>query len=82
MTLSFSGLKDGDEAESLELSNLDDFGDSEEDDVQPETVEYYNEYSFKEGNQHFRGSRRRGLVVTVNTLMQNHRRLQEWICPS
>ena len=57
--MSFSGLKDGDEAESLKLSNLDDFGDSEEDDVQPETVDDYNEYSSKEGNQHFRGSRRR-----------------------
>ena len=42
MTLSFLGLKDGDEDESLKLSSLDDFGYSEEDDVQPETVDDYN----------------------------------------
>ena len=59
LTLCFSGLKDGDEAESLKLSNLDDSGDSEEDNVQPEIVDDYKEYSSKEGKQHFRGSKRR-----------------------
>ena len=42
LTLSFSGLKDGDEAESRKLSNLDDSVDSEKDDVQPKTVDDYN----------------------------------------
>ena len=59
MTLRFSGLKDGDEAESLKLSNLYDSKDSEEDNVQPVTVNDHNEYSSKEGKQQFRGSRRR-----------------------
>ena len=59
MTLSFSGLKDGDEAKSLKFSNLDDFGDSEEDDVPPVIVDDHKEYSSKEEKQQFRGSRRR-----------------------
>ena len=42
MTLSFSGLKYGDEAESLKLRNLEDSGDSEEDDVPPITVDDHN----------------------------------------
>ena len=59
MTLRFSRLKDGDEAEYLKLSNLDDSGDFEEDDVSPVTVDDHNEYSYKEEKQQFRGSRRR-----------------------
>ena len=59
MTLSLSGLKYSDEAESFKLRNLDDSKDSEEDNVQPVTVDDHNEYSSKEGKQQFRGSRRR-----------------------
>ena len=45
------GLNDGDEAESLKLSNLDDSRDSEEDDVPHITVDDHNEYSSKEEKQ-------------------------------
>ena len=51
MTLSFSELKDGDKAKSIKLSNLDDSEDSEEDNVQPVTIDDHNEDSSKEGKE-------------------------------
>ena len=59
LALRFSRLKDGDEAESLKLGNLDNSEDSEEYDVQHVTVDYHNGYFSKEEKQQFRGSRRR-----------------------
>ena len=50
MTLGLSRLKDGDEAESFKIRNLDDSKDSEEDNVQPITVDDHNGYSSKESN--------------------------------
>ena len=86
MTLSFSGLKDGGEAESLKLRNLDDSKDSEEDNVPPVTVGDHNEYSSKEEKATVQGEQKKGLVVTFNTYdakseetsRMNLPKLREW----
>ena len=85
LTLSFSGLNDGDEAESLKLSNLDDSRDSEEDDVQPETVDDYDEYSSKEGCNNSGGAREGSNshiqhldAKSEETSIMNLPKLKEW----
>ena len=69
MTLSFSGLKDGDEAESLKHRNLYYSKDSEEVNVQPVIVDDHNVYSSRKGNISSGGAEE-DLVVTLNTMMQ------------
>ena len=81
MTLSFSGLKDGGEAESLESSLIAKIerllaSHSEEDLFNLKLLMItMNILLRKEAT--FQGEQKKGLVVTVNTLMQNQRRLQE-----
>ena len=81
MTLSFSGLKDGGEAESLRIISIAKFerllaSHSEEDLFNLKLLMItMNILLRKEAT--FQGEQKKGLVVTVNTLMQNQRRLQE-----
>ena len=81
MTLSFSGLKDDGEADISRIIFIAKFerllaSHSEEDLFNLELLMFtMNILLRKEAT--FQGEQKKGLIVTVNTLMQNHRRLQE-----